>query len=205
MDRFFIILTIMIFVIIIMITYGNKESFKEYEERQLQNIKNKDNYNKENKISSTSKTVNYISGCSQIDKELKEMNKNSLIEFNLWKDNNNLNLVSVFQNDSTNNIEYSININDIISFNIIGDSYVETNVSSGNSSIKGAVVGGIIAGRTGAIIGSRKEIKTENKYIDNRKTVIMYKNDNEVKSILLSSNTYEILLNLIPSKNINIV
>jgi len=197
-----IFFTIIIATIIIVACISG-DSVKEYEEKQLKYIKDKDNYNKENKIPSTSKIIKYISGCPQIDKELQKINKSNLTEFNLWKDKGALKLVSVFQNNDDNCIKYSININDIISFNIIGDSYVETNISGGNSSIKGAVVGGVIAGGTGAVIGSRKEIKTENKYVDNRKTVIMYKNSDEVMSMFFSAETYETLLNLIPEKDVN--
>lgn len=114
----------------------------------------------------------------------------------LWKE---LSLLKLCATNSSSTWKENILINDIVSYNIIGDAY--TNVTGGGSSIKGAVAGAVIAGNTGAVVGSRKEVKSER--VDNRKTVLTYKEMGKVKTMFFSPNTYEILLKLIPQKDIN--
>lgn len=71
----------------------------------------------------------------------------------------------------------------------------------GGSSIKGAIVGSLIAGGTGAIIGSRKkvdEIKTTYEKKDTRVLQLIFK-DGSIKSI--SYQYYEKLLDYAPEKD----
>ncbi|WP_010243672.1 hypothetical protein [Acetivibrio cellulolyticus] len=60
-----------------------------------------------------------------------------------------------------------------------------TGGGGGGSSIKGAVIGGVIAGEAGAIIGSRKKldpIKSELIAHDNRETFLNFFDDNNIKN-----------------------
>lgn len=101
----------------------------------------------------------------------------------------------------------SINLKDILHFNKIGTIHKNSVVSGGGgtvggSSLSGAIVGGFIAGSTGAIIGSRKEghinsIKTNIETTDTRKTLLKLKN----KELLFNISTYTVLLKLIPNKD----
>ena len=121
----------------------------------------------------------------------------------VWINNNNICFAG---KDYKYNISrQNISIDNVISFIRQGDVYTETNVSGGGSSIGGAVVGGVIAGGTGAVIGSRKKIKTENKRIDERKTILEYKDKYTDKKcyMFFDSTAYEVLLKLIPQKEIN--
>lgn len=75
-----------------------------------------------------------------------------------------------------------------------------TGGGGGGSSLKGAVIGGVIAGDAGAIIGSRKkvdEVKTTYKNVDDRAIKITFENDT---TTYVSFNCYEYLLDHIPEK-----
>lgn len=100
-----------------------------------------------------------------------------------------------------------IDLSDILYFTKIGKEEHLSKISGGGgeiggSNLTGAVLGGIIAGSTGAIIGSRKEtkinsIETSTYTIDTRATLLKLKD----KEILFNMDTYEALLKLIPSKD----
>ncbi|MGH4125301.1 MAG: SHOCT domain-containing protein [Clostridium sp.] len=131
--------------------------------------------------------------------------------YHLWKNNNELVFHKTYRmSPKSNRSRIILPLQDIISFTREGDVYTETNTSGGRgggSSVGGAVVGAIVAGGAGAIIGSRKEtgsIKTETKRIDNRKTILQFKyeNENETCYMFLTSEGYDILLKLIPQKEI---
>lgn len=84
-----------------------------------------------------------------------------------------------------------------------------TGGGGGGSSIKGAVIGGVIAGEAGAIIGSRKKldpIKSELIAHDNRETFLNFFDDNNIKnSMFFDFNDYSIFNELIPEKSFDIV
>ena len=86
-------------------------------------------------------------------------------------------------------------------FDLTGDVY--TSVTGGGTSIKGAVVGGVLAGGAGALIGSRKKITTEIK--DDRKTVFVYRSDkyshSTPQTILFLPEAHNQLMTLFPDKN----
>lgn len=105
-----------------------------------------------------------------------------------------------------------IEINRIEHYATRGEVFRETVITGGGgggSSIKGAVVGGVIAGDAGAVIGSRKKvdpIKSELKTHDTRETYISYfTKDNERNNIILNFEDYQILKDLIPQKDYEIV
>ena len=83
-------------------------------------------------------------------------------------------------------------------------SYV-TEVTGGGSSLRGAILGGILAGEVGAIIGSRETVKSSTREIDNRKVIFVY----EFKGKLIKEkldNEYSIVFDtLIPEKDIKYV
>lgn len=120
----------------------------------------------------------------------------------LWVDNNSINLVSI--DNCSEREKVIINIDDIAFYNRIGDMHSYSDISSDNKpSIKGAVVGGILAGGVGAIIGSKinsNNIKTELKTVDNR-IVFMEVNKDGLRHILkFKSEDYDIFIKLIPNK-----
>lgn len=76
-----------------------------------------------------------------------------------------------------------------------------TGGGGGGSSIKGAVVGSLVAGDVGAIVGSRKkvdEIQTTYKTIDDRKVILNFKDDTYIH---LDYKFYEMLLDIMPEKD----
>ena len=76
----------------------------------------------------------------------------------------------------------------------------------GGSSISGAVVGGLIAGETGAVIGSRQkvqEVTSETVRHDSRRTLIRYYKDNQINVIsYIGFEVYDYLLKKIPEKDL---
>ena len=67
-----------------------------------------------------------------------------------------------------------IPLNDIEYFHTTGGICYETKVSGGGSSIPGAIGGAILAGETGAIIGSRKAVTSEQVLHDEIKITLFY-------------------------------
>ena len=151
-------------------------------------------------------------------KKVKEYEKNNYYENkygDLYLFNNKLFCLNhlfrldFYMNRGTNylpqQLEEIIDFKDVKYYNINGSEREKQVISGGGgggSSIKGAVVGGLIAGEVGAIIGSRKkteEIKTSYEKIDDRKLVITFKNGTtkDVRDFSL----YEYLLENIPEKD----
>lgn len=132
----------------------------------------------------------------------------SMDEVYIWKENKYLHLVSTNHNIQ-NNKKYMIPLSSINYFTINGqvrnEVNVKGNISGGGRSIKGAVIGGAIAGSTGAIIGSRKstkvDIKTENRTIDERETILVTSIDGNINRMIFSPSGYRILTRLIPEKD----
>lgn len=134
----------------------------------------------------------------------------SSADFNLsgrmryWKKDDKICLLNT---DSCQGID--ISIDDIKYFRSIGQKYVTTEITGGGgggSSIKGAVIGGLIAGDVGAIVGSRKavnEVKGTST-IHDEQVVLLYSNDLE-QVITFSSNAYKIFTKLIPEKDYEVV
>lgn len=99
--------------------------------------------------------------------------------------------------------EYCFGYDEIKYYKLDGSVHKEQEITGGGgggSSIKGAVIGGVIAGDVGAIIGSRQkvdEIKTTYKEVDDRVLKITFNNENILE---LSYIWYEKLLDYIPEK-----
>ena len=116
----------------------------------------------------------------------------------------NLNNASV--DFDTNLCVTEIPINRIKYFVNSGDLQYTTEISGGGSSLTGAVVGGVIAGGTGAIIGSRKQIHSEIIEHDTRKTILKYfSEENKLVESVFSYKAFSALEELIPEKEYNIV
>lgn len=94
-------------------------------------------------------------------------------------------------------------------FRLIGQKYVTTEITGGGgggSSLKGAVIGGLIAGDIGAVIGSRKaidEVKGASAVHDDQ-VVLLYSTDLK-QVITFNSNTYGVFTKLIPEKEYEVV
>lgn len=92
-----------------------------------------------------------------------------------------------------------------------GDIQYETHLSGGGgggSSIKGAIIGSVIAGEIGSVIGSRQkvnEIKSETITHDTRKTILKYYDNNSLQCLEYPIEFFKIFEELIPDKEYNIV
>ena len=95
---------------------------------------------------------------------------------------------------------YAIPLENIISYTVSGSRKYVSNVKGGGSSLGGAIVGGLIAGEVGAVIGSRKSIKTELKEVDNREVRITYIYNKTKKINVLRGSAVKALDGLIPDK-----
>lgn len=130
----------------------------------------------------------------------------------LWKKENQLLFFPFSPSNSIPIKLSSIPIKNVEYFKISGEVYRETKISGGGgggTSVKGAIVGSVIAGDTGAIIGSRKKvdsIKSELITHDERKTLFNYfDGDKERRSLYFRSKDYSSFNDLIPEKEFNIV
>lgn len=154
---------------------------------------------------------------------------NLLNDFYMWKDENYLYLFPTEKHLEKEHITYrtlpkdlraklidtdisliKIPIRKIEYYKIQGDERRETKILSANNGInvKGAVVGGLLAGDAGAAIGSQygKNIITSNTHhFDERICEVLYKEDSEVKKIKLSITAYEHLEKWFPNKEFTYV
>ena len=104
-----------------------------------------------------------------------------------------------------------IPFSDIEYYQIGGEYYRENKISGGGgggSDIRGAIIGGVVAGGVGAVIGSRKEtdsIKSKLVTHDTRETVLCYYKNGNRRSIVFEYENYQVFEDLIPEKNYDIV
>lgn len=121
-----------------------------------------------------------------------------------WKDNNKI----FFVNEETLQGFY-FDLDSIKYYRLIGEKFSTTEISGGGgggSSIKGAIIGGVIAGDAGAIIGSRKkveEIKSHTVIHDEQSVLLYDRNLNQV--VRFNSTVYDIFSRLIPEKDYDVV
>ncbi len=106
-------------------------------------------------------------------------------------------------------LSVSIKYDEIIFFSKEGDIQYTTEIfggGGGGSSISGAIVGGIVAGSTGAIIGSRKqmnEVSSRTITHDSRHTLLRYKKKISVSELKFPSYmVYDFLLRHFPEKDL---
>ncbi len=97
----------------------------------------------------------------------------------------------------------SIPIESILYFEEIGELRKYTTLSGGGTSLKGALLGYVIADDIGAIIGSREPIKTEVVSEDDRRIELIYKNsENEIVNLEFTHDAYDVFKKLIPLKEL---
>ena len=194
---------------------------KDYEEEEKKKRKTFSEYEQEHGVGEKTKVVGYFKGVEKIDIKLKEKGFSPSIHlldsilFYIWKEENKLRLVSsphwllsepdklYFFGDFIETGE--IDIDNINYYSLQGEKYTTTELNGGGSSLGKAVVGGAIAGSAGAVIASRKEVTSSTKVVDERQTIINYQNENGVTHIILSSNAYDFLLEILPDKDYNYV
>lgn len=194
--------------------YKHHPKYKEFIEKQeierlaenelrIQKEKEKNEFLKANNITSNTSKIRVIDSGEY--HKFKFRNE----EVYILKNNEHLEFLTTLY--KSNNKKVIIPIKNIISFKRFGDIHSYTDITGGGgggSSIGGAIIGGVIAGEAGAVIGSRKktdEIKTKNIVVDKRVTIVEINDDNNLYYITLESKDYEVLLKLMPSKEITFV
>ena len=97
----------------------------------------------------------------------------------------------------------SISIEDIWYFEEYGELRKYASVSGGGISLKGALVGKVLAGDAGMILGGRQPIKTDIVSEDDRIVELIYKNSQEeVENLEFSHDAYVVFKKLIPDKEL---
>lgn len=179
----------------------NKEKVLQRENERIKI----EQYRNENRIPSNTMIVN----CKKSSFN-KKINNNQLF---IWIEKDKLCFAGKQYYMGIKRIE--IPKDNITSFLRQGDVYNELKISGGKvegggSSIGGAIVGGVIAGGAGAVIGSRKEvkgeeIKSENIRIDKRQTILEFIVNDKYEHLFFDSDAYDILIKLIPEKEVQLV
>lgn len=97
----------------------------------------------------------------------------------------------------------SIPIDSILYFEEVGELRKYTTVSGGGSSLKGALLGYVIAEDAGAIIGSREPITTNVVSEDDRRIELIYKNkEGQIENLEFKHDVYNVFKKLIPLKEL---
>lgn len=110
-----------------------------------------------------------------------------------------------------NLVKYEIPIDDIEYFANRGEVYRENKISGGGgggTSLGGLIVGGALAGDTGAIIGSRKKVEPIVSNLithDKRVVVLNFKKGGNSKSFVSKYESFDLLKKLIPEKEYEVV
>lgn len=95
-------------------------------------------------------------------------------------------------------IHLDIPLEDFIYFKKEGSIQYTTEVSGGGTSLGGAIIGGVIAGGAGAIIGSRKSVKSKTVEHDNRVTIIKTRKGEYTGE----ADLYNVLMKVVPEKEL---
>lgn len=145
--------------------------------------------------------------------EMNEYDFESQIPHYLWIADDNLNMfpMSKYYKESRTSAIYkpdvstlhliTISLESILYFEEVGELRKYTKVSGGGTSLKGALVGYVIAGDIGALIGSRSSIETEIVSEDDRRIELIYRDqDDTINNIEFTYDAYYILKKIIPSK-----
>lgn len=147
--------------------------------------------------------------------EENEYGFNSSILQYLWIKDNNLNIFPLskyykeYETSAVTKPDISklklrtIPLESILYFEEIGELRKYTTLSGGGTSLKGALLGYVIADDVGAIIGSREPIKTEVVSEDDRRIELIYTNsENEIENLEFTHDAYEVFRELIPLKEL---
>ena len=95
-------------------------------------------------------------------------------------------------------IHLDVPLKDFIYFKKEGSVQYTTEVSGGGTSLGGAIIGGVIAGGAGAIIGSRKSVKSKTVEHDNRVTIIKTRKGEYTGE----ADLYKVLMKVVPEKEL---
>lgn len=191
----------------------DKKIMEEKEQIKREIEENKKRYFKENNIPDNA----YLIRCT--NRIVEGMPIEGKWNVFLWKENNIINLCGQNESDGIRKIE--IKIESIKYYDRNGDYRVDAVTEGGGVNVGNAIVGGIVGAIIGAILmgvmgmivafgigallAGRNKTITKNKEIDNRKTYLYYSEDNEDKKIIFTSKDYEILLKLIPEKEMGYI
>lgn len=97
----------------------------------------------------------------------------------------------------------SIPIDSILYFEEVGELRKYTTVSGGGTSLRGALLGYVVAEDVGAIIGSREPIMTNVVSEDDRRIELIYKNkEGQIENLEFTHDAYNVLKKLIPLKEL---
>lgn len=175
---FVMILSVIILVIMLFRSVLQKiTKMNEEGEKEIQAIKEK---NELFGIPYNVKSIKVLAG-----DENSRFNVFSNSECKVWLDSNILNL---YHDEVLTGIE----VDDIKCFARVGD------IKQGEYSLSNAIAGYLLLGVAGAVIGSKK------KDVDNRQTVLIINEGKEDDCLILSSESYETLLSIIPRKELTV-
>ncbi|GAA0076214.1 hypothetical protein UT300005_05920 [Clostridium sp. CTA-5] len=201
----YILILIVIVVLLIIIAVGESSAEKLKKASSL--------YEQNNKIPQNTSIVT----CNELNDQPCECNipvidekgkVHTGLRLFIWKDTDFIKLCTTyFYKNNPNNIveKIIIPIKNIKFFTRDGEYRVDNIVEGGSINLPGAIIGGVIAGEAGAVLAGRKKIKTSQKEVDKRQTYLYYIEDNQDKRIIFDSDTYNILLKLIPNKDFGFI
>ena len=185
-----IIMAIIVFIIICILDKKREQKLKQAREEIVSKYKAPQNYD--------SNAASCIDG------------GNLFVEgriYGVWKKANDLCFLNRVILNCENYNYYEIPIKDIQYYRCYGDEHYYSKVSGGGgggTSLGGAVIGGVLAGTTGAIIGSRKEsdpIQTTVKHINSKETYLVFRYVGRNTTVsFYGDNLYRKLFKLIPDK-----
>jgi hypothetical protein len=99
----------------------------------------------------------------------------------------------------------AIKISDIEVYYLEGEVNYKTFQSGGGFNLKGAIIGGVIAGGIGAIIGSRKETTINSVTVDKREVNLIYKSESKVIKEKFPYEFIDAFNQLIPEKDYHLI
>lgn len=153
--------------------------------------------------------VEYIDGNLDINKLLAKSEISLPCQFTVYIENNQLILINNNYNYDYDKFKcigkFIIPIDDIYAFTRIGDFYTKTNIKGGGSDYHKGLVGGLIAGETGAILASRTKISSSTSLVDQRNTILEIRTGDSIEDLIFSSSTYELFIKIMPSKELALV
>lgn len=210
-----IILGIMIFIIFIIRDKGLNEKSESNQNSRVQQIKNR--FDIPNDVLSAD-----YDNTTLTNSELTKIMNGTILPktkgFYIWENGgsisivdkpDNLNLIKDATFDSVfNNIKkIAVPIGNIEYYHLTGQKIAVTTGSGGGTSLTGAIIGNEIAGVGGAIIGGKKGVEINTEIVDDRSVILVYRNDSDsvINHMQLPPSSYNVLLRLIPDKEIEYI
>lgn len=153
-------------------------------------------------------------GVNRSETQVTLVTNSAKIPHYVWIANNILNLFptesylknyvsGVSRPDMTQLQIIQISVDSILYFEELGELRKYAKVTGGGSSLKGALLGYVLAGDVGVVLGSREPIKTEVISEDERRVELIYRNQNgEVENLEFTHDAYVVLKQLLPQKEL---